>query len=75
MGENLTILIAEDDSNDVIILKKALERGGIKHPIHVVRDGQEAVEYLRGDGQYRGRTKFPLFPLLTERMTERQRRR
>jgi CheY-like chemotaxis protein len=61
MGENLTILIAEDDSNDVVILKKALERAGIKYPIHVVPDGQEAVEYLRGAGQYSDRTKFP-FP-------------
>jgi CheY-like chemotaxis protein len=61
MGANLTILIAEDDANDVLILKKALERADIKYPIYVVPDGQEAIDYLRGEGQYSDRTKFP-FP-------------
>lgn len=49
-----TILIAEDEEIDVILLKRALAAVGVLHPITVVHDGQEAIEHLtalaRGDG-------------------------
>lgn len=59
MDRNLTILIVEDDPNDVRILKKALEREDINNPLQVVHDGQEAIDYLRGEGQYCDRIRFP----------------
>lgn len=40
------ILIAEDEEIDIILLKRALQSAGVKHPIRVVRDGQEALQYL-----------------------------
>lgn len=43
-----TILIAEDEEIDVILIKRAFLAAGIQHPIKVVRDGQEAIEYLSG---------------------------
>ena len=61
MDRNLTILIVEDDENDVLLLKLALASEGIKNPLQVVRDGYEAIEYLRAEGQYKDRAKFP-FP-------------
>lgn len=43
-----TILIAEDEEIDVILLKRALSAAGVDHPVRVARDGQEALEYLAG---------------------------
>lgn len=41
-----TILIAEDEEIDVILLTRAFRAAGVEHRIHVVRDGQEALDYL-----------------------------
>jgi CheY-like chemotaxis protein len=57
------ILIAEDNPDDVLLLRHALKRTGISSPIHVCRDGQEAKEYLQGVGEYVNREKYP-FPQL-----------
>lgn len=43
-----TILIAEDEEIDVILLKRAFHAAGVDHPIRVTRDGQEALDYLAG---------------------------
>ena len=61
MNRNLTILIIEDDPNDVVLLKRALNRENINNPVQVVNDGKEAVHYLQGEGKYHDRTHFP-FP-------------
>ena len=61
MGTDFTILIAEDDPNDVILLELAICKNGITNPVHVVRDGEEAVEYLEGSGDYADRLAHP-FP-------------
>lgn len=41
-----TILIAEDEEIDVILLKRAFSLAGVCQPMKVVRDGQEALDYL-----------------------------
>jgi CheY-like chemotaxis protein len=61
MNRNLTILIAEDDPNDVILLERALRRNGINNPLQVTRDGEAALSYLQGIGEYGDREKYP-FP-------------
>jgi CheY-like chemotaxis protein len=61
MNRNLTLLIVEDDPNDVILLRKALTREGINNATQVVNDGAEAIAYLEGREPYRDRSQFP-FP-------------
>ncbi len=61
MRRDLTILIAEDSENDALLLQMALKRAGIKERVYVVADGVEAIAYLRGEGKYKDRSKFP-FP-------------
>jgi len=61
VNRELTILIIEDEANDVLLLKLALARSGIKNPIQIVTDGEEAIGYLRGAGKYHDRSRFP-FP-------------
>jgi CheY-like chemotaxis protein len=57
------VLLAEDDENDVFFMLRAFREVGLPNPIHVARDGQDAIEYLAGDGRYQDRKAFP-FPAL-----------
>jgi len=54
------ILLAEDEQNDVFLIKRAFQKAQLVNPIRVVSDGQEAIQYLRGDGDYADRERFPL---------------
>jgi len=58
-----TILLAEDREDDVILLQRAFKEGGIRYPLNVVRDGEEAISYLSGLGRYSNRECYP-FPAL-----------
>lgn len=47
MGDaGLPILLVEDTSADAILLHQAFKRLEISNPVHHVRDGQQALEYL-----------------------------
>jgi len=55
-----TILLVEDNEDDVFLMKRALKLAGIVNPVHIVEDGQEAVNYLSGQGIYADRISYPL---------------
>src|SRR6476619_4644653 len=55
------ILLAEDNPDDVLIFQIAFRRAVLPYDIYVVRDGQQAIEYLKGSNQYADRQRFP-FP-------------
>lgn len=57
----LVILIAEDDENDSFLLQRAFKKVGLNMPTHICRDGSEAMAYLRGEGEFADRVKYP-FP-------------
>ena len=46
------ILLIEDDEQDATILRRAFSQANVQNPIHTVRDGFDAVEFLRKDGPY-----------------------
>src|SRR5438445_11519685 len=54
------ILIAEDSESDIFFMLRVMEQAGVLNPIYVVRDGNEAMAYLRGDGSYADRTTYPV---------------
>jgi CheY-like chemotaxis protein len=54
------ILIAEDSEEDAFILKRAFMKTQSGIPLSFVRDGQEAMDYLSGDGAYADRAAHPL---------------
>src|SRR6267154_1333369 len=64
MPENCIILVVEDREDDEILIREAFERAGLKNPLFVVRDGEEAQAYLQGFGKYRDRDEFPLPALI-----------
>jgi len=47
-----TIIIVEDEANDVLLLKQAFEKANVKNPIEVFRDGQEVMDYLSKLGRH-----------------------
>jgi CheY-like chemotaxis protein len=64
MSSCSTILVADDDQNDVFFLRRAFQKSGLGHSVAHVPDGQEAIDYLRGEGDYSDRKRFPLPTLL-----------
>lgn len=55
-----TILLVEDDANDVTLIRRAFERAKLANPVQVVNDGEQAVAYLAGEGEYADRARYPL---------------
>ncbi len=60
MLDDMPILVAEDDENDIFLMRRAFERAGVPNPVQIVRNGREAIEYLAGTGDYAQRDKHPL---------------
>jgi CheY-like chemotaxis protein len=54
------ILLVEDSAADVALVRRAFRRGGGVAQLHVVRDGDAAVEYLAGTGDYADRARHPM---------------
>jgi len=60
MNEKQTILMVEDSEDNLFILRAALKMAKCDHPLQEVHNGEEAIAYLKGEGPYGDRTKFPL---------------
>lgn len=54
------ILLVEDEKAVAMLFRRALEKVTKQPPIVEVRDGDEAVAYLAGNGKYTDRQKYPL---------------
>ena len=56
----MTILLVEDNEDDVFLMKRALKSADITNPLYIVEDGEQALEYLAGSGQFQDRALHPL---------------
>src|SRR5215467_12544279 len=63
MSSVAPILVAEDDANDVFLLRRAFKKAGLLLPVVEARNGQEAINYLLGHGPFSNRGQHP-FPSL-----------
>jgi len=60
VSDTSVILIVEDREDDILLMRRAFERASVTNPIQIVRDGEEAIAYLIGEGQYANRDEYPL---------------
>ena len=58
-GEVVSLLLIEDDPEDVEITRRALQEARVLNPLYVVRDGEEALEFLRHTGRYSNPAEAP----------------
>jgi CheY-like chemotaxis protein len=49
----ITILVAEDDPDDRLLIKEAFQESGYLPDLRFVEDGEEVMDYLRRRGEYR----------------------
>jgi len=62
--ETRPILLVEDREDDVFLVRRAFEKAYLLNPLQVVRNGEEAVAYLKGEGTYANRAGYPLPSLI-----------
>jgi CheY-like chemotaxis protein len=55
-----TILLVEDDSNDVLLIQRAFRKASLSNPLQIVEDGEAAILYLKGEESFADRDRFPL---------------
>lgn len=48
----IEILLVEDNEGDIVLIKEALSEGGFQHKLSIVRDGEDAVQFLRREGRF-----------------------
>jgi len=60
MNEQQTILLADDSEDDLSFMRHAYRAAHFKASLQTVNDGEEAIAYLKGEGIYADRSKYPL---------------
>jgi CheY-like chemotaxis protein len=55
-----TILLVDDSENDLELLRVAFKKAQFDSPLQQVRNGEEAIAYLGGEGLFSDRNKYPL---------------
>lgn len=58
-----TILLAEDDQNDMFFTARLFDKCGVLNPLQVVSNGREAIHYIKGEDRYADRVLHPV-PIL-----------
>jgi len=53
------ILVADDDEEDRMLVKEALEESRLINAVHFVEDGEELINFLRNKGKYSDKKKYP----------------
>jgi CheY-like chemotaxis protein len=61
MSLTLNILVADDNPDDIFLLEQAFRKAGVSSRLNSVRDGVEAIAYLKGEDAYADRSAYP-FP-------------
>ena len=60
MNAKPTILLVDDSENDIFLMRMAFKKADFNHPLQEVRNGEQAIAYLKGEGAYNDREKHPL---------------
>ncbi len=55
--KTVDVLLVEDSEADIDLVREAIEGGKLLINVNVVRDGEEAMDYLRGQGKFKNATR------------------
>jgi CheY-like chemotaxis protein len=61
-------LFAEDNPSDIFFVERAIKKANLPIQLHIVRNGEEAVNYLCGRGMFADRDRYPLPMLVLSNM-------
>ena len=53
-----TILVVDDDPNDLMLLQSAFQAAGVTSRIQAASSGDEAIAYLSGEGKFSDRSAY-----------------
>ena len=56
-AELISVLLVEDDPGDVLLIREAFADRKVGNVLSVVSDGVEAMQFIRGEGEYAGRER------------------
>jgi CheY-like chemotaxis protein len=56
----ILILVADDDAEDRMLIKEALEESRLKNKMEFVENGEELIDYLHNRGKFTDKEKYPL---------------
>lgn len=59
MDPSITVLLAEDNPDDALLMQRAFKQHGLMRPLHVVEDGAAAIAYLGGEPPFDDRALYP----------------
>jgi CheY-like chemotaxis protein len=59
MSDRQPVLLAEDEEHDVFFMERAFGKAGIVSPLIALPDGREVIAYLKGEGSYSDRRRYP----------------
>lgn len=59
MFQPVPILVIEDSPDDCDIFRDAVRGARLANPVLFVEDGAEAIDYLKGRGEFADRSAFP----------------
>lgn len=62
-GNNRVVLLVEDDPNDVVFFRHAVDKASMSVDVQVASDGEQALEFLKGTGRFAD--PAPPLPILT----------
>ncbi len=73
MNPHFPILLVEDDEKGVLLVRLAFRQACLHNPLRIVKDKEQAIAYLRGEGKYSDRQMYP-FPMLVIMGTDAHRK-
>src|SRR3954451_8069588 len=63
VGERIEILLVEDDAGDTLMIREAFQDNKITNNLTSLTDGEQALAYLRREGEYAGAVRPDLILL------------
>jgi CheY-like chemotaxis protein len=64
MNAQSIFLLVEDNEDDVFFMERAFKNAGIRNPMHLARNGEEAMDYLSGKDDFSNRELYPMPDLI-----------